>query len=123
MVFAREIARDATLPRRAAETLVLLLAPLAPHVAEELWQRLGGEQSLARAPWPEAEASLLEDDVVRLVVQVNGKRRAEISIPADSDEAAVRAAALAEPNVARHLAGREPKKVIVVPGRLVNIVG
>ncbi len=123
MVFAREIARDATLPRRAAETLVLLLAPLAPHLAEELWQRLGEAQSLARAPWPEADASLLEDDVVRLVVQVNGKRRDEIQVPADADEDVIREAALRSEKVQHHLDGREPRKVIVVPGRLVNVVG
>ena len=123
MVFARDIAKDAPLPRAAAEALVLMLAPLAPHVAEELWQRLGHAESLAYAPWPEADASLLVADTVTLGVQVNGKRRAEIEVPADADEAAVRALALALEPVQRHLDGREPKKVIVVPGRLVNIVG
>jgi leucyl-tRNA synthetase len=123
MVFAREIARDAPLPRRAAETLVLLLAPLAPHVAEELWQRLGKPESLARAPWPVPDPALLEEDVVRLVVQVNGKRRDEIRVPADASEDAVREAALASEKVQRHLDGKTPRRVIVVPGRLVNVVG
>ena len=123
MVFARDITKDAPLPRDIAETFVLLLSPFAPHLAEELWQRLGHAESLAHEAWPRADAALLVDDTVTLAVQVNGKRRAEIRVPADADEAAIREAAMAEPNVERHLGGREPKKVIVVPGRLVNIVG
>ena len=123
MVFAREIAKDAPLPRAAAESFVRLLAPFAPHVAEELWERLGHRESLARVPWPEADARLLASAMVLLIVQVNGKRRDEIQVPADADEAAIRAAALGAENVKRHLAGREPRKVVIVPGRLVNVVG
>jgi len=122
MVYSREIARDAAPPREAAETFVLLLAPFAPHLAEELWQRLGHPQSLAAEPWPEADAALLEESTLTLVVQVNGKRRDEIEVPAHADEEAIRRAALASPAVAHQLDGREPKRVIVVPGRLVNIV-
>jgi leucyl-tRNA synthetase len=116
------VVREAPLPRRAAEVLVLLLSPLAPHLGEELWQRLGHTRSLAYEPWPEADPALLVSDVVTLVVQVNGKRRDEIEVPADADEAAVREAVLAREGVRRHLEGREPRKVILVPGRLVNIV-
>jgi leucyl-tRNA synthetase len=123
MVFARDITKNAPLPRDIAETFVLLLSPFAPHLAEEFWQRLGHAESLAREAWPRADAALLVDDTVTLAVQVNGRRRAEIRVPADAADAAIREAAIAEPNVARHLGGREPKKVIVVPGRLVNIVG
>jgi leucyl-tRNA synthetase len=123
MVFAREIARNAPLPRAAAQAFVLLLAPFAPHAAEELWERLGHTESLAWAPWPEADPRLLETGMLRLVVQVNGKRRDEILVPAGADEASIRAAALAAGNVKKHLAGREPKKVVIVPGRLVNVVG
>jgi leucyl-tRNA synthetase len=122
MVFVREIEKEAPLPLPAARSFVLLLAPFAPHVAEELWQRLGEQDSLARAPWPEAESRWLVADVLQLVVQVNGKRRDQIEVAADADEEAIRAAALAAPNVSRHLEGREPRRVIVVPGRLVNIV-
>jgi leucyl-tRNA synthetase len=123
MVFAREIAKDVPLPRAAAEAFVLLLAPFAPHVAEELWERLGHRESLARAPWPDADPRLLESALVDLVVQVNGKRRDEIRVPAGAGDDEIRAAALAAENVRKHLAGREPKKVVIVPGRLVNVVG
>jgi len=122
MVFVRDIAKEAPLPRRAAEDFLRLLSPFAPHLAEELWERLGHSQGLVHALWPDADAALLVDDTVTLAVQVDGKRRGEVNVAADASEAEVRAAALAEPNVARHLAGREPKKVIVVRGRLVNIV-
>jgi leucyl-tRNA synthetase len=123
MVFARDIRRDAAFPRCAAESFVLLLSPFAPHLAEELWERLGNSHSLASASWPQADEALLEEAVVTLAVQVNGKRRDEIEVPADADEETIRRAALASSHVARHLDGREPKRVIVVPGRLVNIVG
>jgi leucyl-tRNA synthetase len=123
MVFVRDIAKDAPLPRNSAETFVLLLSPFAPHLAEELWERLGHAESLAHEAWPQADAALLVEDTVTLAVQVNGRRRGEIHVPAGADEAAIREAAIAEPNVERHLGGRQPKKVIVVPGRLVNIVG
>jgi len=123
MVFARDITADAPIQQAAAEAFVRMLAPLAPHLAEELWQRLGHAESIAYAPWPEADVSLLEEDEIDLVVQVNGKKRGDLRLPADADEAAIRQAALALDAVIRHLDGREPRKVIVVPGRLVNIVG
>jgi leucyl-tRNA synthetase len=122
MVFARDIAKDAPLPADAARAFVRLLAPFAPHLAEELWERLGHVESIAYAAWPEADRSLLRAASITIAVQVNGKRRDEIEVPADADEAAVRAAALAAENVRRHIDGREPRKVIVVPGRLVNVV-
>jgi leucyl-tRNA synthetase len=123
MVFTREIARDARLPRDAAEAFLLLLAPFAPHLAEELWQRLGHAESLAHEPWPKADKSLLVTEVVRLAVQVNGKRRDQLEMPVDASHPEIEKAALALANVRKHLDGREPKRVIIVPGRLVNIVG
>jgi leucyl-tRNA synthetase len=126
MVMVRDITKgaagDAPLPENAARSLVLLLSPFAPHLGEELWQRLGGETTLAYEPWPEADTSLLEKDTVTLAVQVNGKRRAEITVPKDADKDAITEAAIASEGVQRHLQGRDPRKVIVVPGRLVNIV-
>ena len=123
MVFARDITKDGPMPREAAESFVLLLAPMAPHLAEEVWSLLGHTDSLAHAPWPVADESLLVEDVITLVVQHNGKKRGEIQVPADVTEAVARELALAIENVQKSLDGREPKKVILVPGRLVNIVG
>jgi leucyl-tRNA synthetase len=123
MVFARDIANEGPVPRAAADAFVRLLAPFAPHLAEELWEKLGHAPSVALAPWPEADPARLERRTLSLVVQVNGKRRDEIVVPADADESAIRGLALASERVRRHLGGREPRKVIVVPGRLVNVVG
>ena len=122
MVFVRDVEKDAPIPREMAEQFVLLLAPLAPHLAEELWQQLGHAESLVRAPWPVADAKYLVADEIELSVQVAGKLRARVRVPADADEAAARAAALADENVKKHLDGREPRRVIYVPGRLINLV-
>jgi leucyl-tRNA synthetase len=111
-------------PRALAEPLVVMLAPMAPHIAEELWARLGHTTSVTRARFPEADPALLTEGTVQLPVQINGKlvRHAVITIPADADEAAVEAAARADERVAAALDGRETRRVIVVPGRLVNFV-
>jgi leucyl-tRNA synthetase len=109
-------------PRGVIEPIVLMLAPLAPHICEELWSRLGHGQSLAWADFPVADPELLVDDTVEIPVQVNGKVRGVVSVPADSDAAAMEAAARADDKVAALLEGREPKRVIAVPGRLVNFV-
>ncbi|MGZ4671643.1 MAG: leucine--tRNA ligase [Ilumatobacteraceae bacterium] len=109
-------------PRDVAEPLVLMVAPLAAHLAEELWTKLGHDKSLAYHPFPIADPALLVADIVEYPVQVNGKVRARISVAADLDGAAVEAAALADQRVIAHLAGAAPRKVIVVPGRMVNIV-
>ncbi len=123
MVLARDVAADAPLPRSAAEAFSLLLAPFAPHLAEELWKLLGHERSLAREPWPEPDPRYLREETLKLVVQVNGKRRDEVEVAVDAGEAAIREAVLRLPQVQKHLGDREPRKVIVVPGRLVNVVG
>ncbi|HUB54472.1 MAG TPA: leucine--tRNA ligase [Mycobacterium sp.] len=111
-----------SVPRAAVEPLVLMLAPLAPHLAEELWQRLGHPTSLAHGPFPVADPGYLVEDTVEYPVQVNGKVRGRITVPADADADAVEAAALADEKVQTSLAGAAPKKVIVVAGRLVNLV-
>ncbi|HEV7204826.1 MAG TPA: leucine--tRNA ligase [Jatrophihabitans sp.] len=113
---------DGGTPREIAESLVLMLAPLAPHVAEELWSRLGHESSLAWTQFPVVDESLLVDDTVEVPVQVNGKLRAVITVAADSDAAAMEAAARADEKVAAALDGHETRRVIAVPGRLVNFV-
>jgi leucyl-tRNA synthetase len=109
-------------PRPSAETLVLLLAPLAPHLAEELWQRLGHAQSLAYHAWPAADPALLKADVLEIPVQVNGKVRGKISVPAEAPESEVIEIAKADSNVGKHLAGQSVKRAIYVPGRIVNFV-
>jgi leucyl-tRNA synthetase len=111
-----------SVPRAAVEPLVLMLAPLAPHLAEELWQRLGNPTSLAHGPFPVAVADYLVEDSVEYPVQVNGKVRGRITVSAEAGVDAVEAAALADEKVQTFLAGATPKKVIVVAGRLVNLV-
>ncbi len=107
-------------PREVAEPLVLMVAPFAPHVAEELWRRMGHPTSLAYADFPVADPDLLVAESVTYPVQVNGKVRGRVQVPADASEEVVRAAALDA--VATALEGREPRKVIVVPGRMVSVV-
>ncbi|MGM0585171.1 MAG: leucine--tRNA ligase [Pseudomonadota bacterium] len=108
--------------REAFEMTARLISPFIPHFAEELWAELGHETLLTGAPWPEADPELLTEDAVTLPVQVNGKRRAEIRVPRTASEDEIRAQALAEPGVARHVGEGGPRKVIVVPGRIVNVV-
>jgi leucyl-tRNA synthetase len=109
-------------PRASAETLVLLLSPLAPHLAEELWQRLGAKESLAYHAWPVADPALLKADVLEIPVQVNGKVRGKISVPAEAQESEVIEIAKQDSNVGKHLAGQSVKRAIYVRGRIVNFV-
>ncbi|WP_197319570.1 leucine--tRNA ligase [Saccharomonospora sp. NB11] len=113
---------QAATPRGLAEPLVLMLAPLCPHVAEELWARLGHDESLVHGPFPVADERYLVAETVEYPIQVNGKVRSRISVAADADTEAVTKAALADEKIAALLDGAEPRKVIVVPGRLVNVV-
>jgi leucyl-tRNA synthetase len=113
---------DGPTPREVADAMVRMLAPLVPHVAEELWARLSGEGSVTAATFPEADPGLLIDDLVELPVQVNGKLRGTVTVPADADDDQVIRAALTVPNVAVHVEGEQIRKTIVVPGRLVNVV-
>ena len=117
-----EMVGEQTLPRSVAEPFLLMLAPFAPHVAEELWEQLGHDTLLAHADWPGYDEDLLVEDEVEIVVQVMGKVRAKIMVPADADEDAVKDLAQKEPRVAQLLEGKTVRKVIVVPGKLVNIV-
>ncbi|RZT89220.1 leucyl-tRNA synthetase [Pseudonocardia sediminis] len=108
--------------RPVAESLVLMLAPLAPHIAEELWQKLGHDETLAFAPFPVADERYLVADTVEYPIQVNGKVRSRITVAADAGQDEVKAAALADEKIVAELGGAEPRKLIVVPGRLVNVV-
>ncbi len=108
--------------REAGDVLVQCIAPMMPHLAEQSWQRLGHQGLVVEAAWPTAEAALLVDDTVTIAVQVNGKRRDEITMPKTATKEQAEAAALALDSVVRALAGATPKKVIVVPGKIVNVV-
>jgi len=106
----------------AVETLLLLLAPCCPHVAEELWARTGRPYSVHQQSWPQFDPDLAAEEVITLVVQVNGKVRARLEVPADITEEAARETALSDENVQRYVEGKEIRKVVYVPGRLVNVV-
>jgi leucyl-tRNA synthetase len=120
--YTNHLTKEAVTARAAIEPLVLMVAPLAPHLAEELWRRLGHDTSLAHGPFPQADPQYLVTDTVEYPVQVNGKVRSRITVAADADRDSLQSAALADEKVQGFLGGAAPKKVIVVPGRLVNIV-
>lgn len=120
--YTNHLTKEGVTARAAVEPLVLMVAPLAPHLAEELWQRLGHDASLAHGPFPLADPAYLVQDTVEYPVQVNGKVRGRVTVAADAAADAVEAAALADEKVVAFLAGAAPRKVIVVPGRLVNVV-
>ena len=107
---------------QALRVMAQLMAPMTPHLAEDVWSMLGGEGLVTHAPWPVADESLLVDETVTLPIQINGKRRAEISVAKDLEKAEVEKLALANEAVQKALAGNAPKKLIVVPGRIVNVV-
>ncbi|WP_209835448.1 leucine--tRNA ligase [Ruegeria sp. HKCCE3926] len=108
--------------KQAIKTLAQMMSPMTPHLAEDIWAHQGGEGLVAVAPWPVADEAMLVDDTVTLPIQINGKRRAEISVAKDLDKAEVEKIALSTEAVQKALEGNAPKKVIVVPGRIVNVV-
>ena len=108
--------------RRAMRVLAQLMAPMTPHLAEEIWHMLGGDGFVMRAAWPELDPALLVDDTVTLPIQINGKRKSEVTIARDADRAAIEAQVMQDAAVVKALDGGTPKKLIVVPGRIVNVV-
>jgi len=110
------------LARQTVETIVHLLNPFAPHITEELWEALGHGEPLHATPWPDFDPALATEDEIELVVQINGKVRSRLVVAADTAQEALETAALADPTVQKWLDGKSPRKVIVVPGRLVNVV-
>jgi leucyl-tRNA synthetase len=122
MVFVNEATRASAVPRAWFEMFVKILSPFAPHLGEELWQRLGHARSIAYEPWPAHDEGRLARDVLALAVQVGGKLRGQIEVALDATEAAILAAAQADPKVQSFLAGKPVKKAIYVKGRLVNLV-
>ena len=113
---------DAATWERSVETLILLAAPLAPHIAEELWDRRGKPYSVHQQAWPEFDESLVVEETVEIVVQVNGRVRDHLTLPVDAGEEAALAGALASDRVQGWVEGKEPRRVIYVPGKLLNIV-
>jgi leucyl-tRNA synthetase len=111
-----------SVPRAAWEEFLKLLSPFAPHIAEELWALLGHSEQVSTLRWPEYDAEKARSDEIEIPVQVNGKLRAKVVVAADSGEEAIREAALADGRAAAFIEGKRIVKVIVVPGRLVNIV-
>jgi leucyl-tRNA synthetase len=122
MEFTNVFTAQEVRPRAAMETFTLLLAPMAPHLAEELWQVLGHQQTLAYEPWPTFDPALLRDEEIEIPVQANGKLRGRITVPAGADAAWIEAAAREDPKIAALLEGKTVLKVVVVPGKLVNFV-
>lgn len=122
MIFINHLSKQKIRPKSVIEKFVLLLAPFAPHIAEELWERLGHADTLAYEPWPEYDKKLIKEKEIELAVQVNGKVRDKIVVAADIDEEQIKQKALAREKVKKALAGKEPKKIIVIKSRLVNIV-
>lgn len=122
MVFNNHLAKLEARPKSVVEPFVLLLAPFAPHMGEELWQALGHAETLAYEKWPKADPALLKADTIEVPVQVNGKLRSKLVVAADSDEKTLEAAALADEKVKAFIGGKQIKKVIVAKGKLVNVV-
>jgi leucyl-tRNA synthetase len=108
--------------KEGTSILLRVLSPVTPHICHCLWRELSFGEDILASPWPQADADALASDEIELVIQVNGKLRSRVSVPADADERTVREIALADANVVRHVAGRAVKKIVVVPGRLVNVV-
>ena len=104
------------------DTLILLLAPFAPHIAEEMWERMGNPGTTHQTAWPEYREEYLRTDEIEIVVQVNGKVRQKLSVPSGIDEESLKEKSLGDPRIQEWTDGKEIKKVIVVPKKLINIV-
>ena len=113
---------DDKVVREGFSILLRLLSPITPHIAQTLWKELGYGDDILESPWPEVDETALEQDEIELVIQVNGKLRGSLRIAKDADKSAIEQLALAHEAVQKHLAGTMPKKIIIVPGRLINVV-
>jgi leucyl-tRNA synthetase len=122
MEFVNFFTGQETRPRACMEEFVLLLSPFAPHLAEELWQSLGHGTSLAYEPWPDYDERYTREDIIELPVQINGRLRSRIVVPASAGRTELEQAALADGRVQSYTAGKSIRNVIIVPGKLINIV-
>ena len=122
MVFINESYKVDKLPKAYIEGFLLLISPITPHLAEELWSKLGKTDTIAYAEWPTFDETKLSDDTVEVAVQINGKIRAKITVEKDCSKEELEQAALENEDVKQWMEGKELKKIIAIPGRLVNIV-
>ena len=122
MIFVNHLSKQLVRPKSVIEKFLLILAPFAPHIAEELWAKLGHTDTLAFEPWPEYDKELIKETEIELAVQVNGKIKDRIVVSADADQEQIKQKALSSEKVIAAMAGKEPKKIIVIKSRLVNIV-
>ena len=122
MAFVNEATKATAIPRPWFEMFVKILSPFAPHLAEEIWQRLGHTTTIAFEPWPKHDEAKLLRDTMKIAVQVNGKLRSEIEVPSDATAATILASAKADDKVQTFIAGKDLKKEVYVKGRLVNLV-
>ncbi len=122
MILVKQLGQKKAAPRAAAKVLTLMLSPFAPHLGEELWQRLGGKESLAYEPWPAFDADLVKESLAEIGVQVNGKLRGVIQIAIDADEAAARELATSDEKISAFVTGKTLKKVVYVPGKILNFI-
>ena len=122
MVFINDAYKAEVLPKQYIEGFVKLISPIVPHIAEELWSKLGNEESIAYAAWPAYDEAKLVDDEVEIVVQINGKVKAKLMVPADATREKLEEIAMGEDSIKEQIDGKTVRKVIAVPGKLVNIV-
>ena len=122
MILVNEMEKEKNISVIYYQSLLILLAPFAPHLAEELWQQLGHSESIFLEKWPKYDKKLIKDEMVTLIIQVNGKVRDKIEVPADISEKEARELTLKREKVKKWILGKEVKKVIFVPGKLINIV-
>jgi leucyl-tRNA synthetase len=122
MIFINHLSKQPVKPKKTIEKFVLILAPFAPHIAEELWKILGHSESLTYEPWPEFDKELIKEKEIELAVQIKGKIKDRIVVSAEADEEEIKQKALASEKVIAALAGKNPRKIIVIKSRLVNIV-
>jgi leucyl-tRNA synthetase len=121
-VLTAHVGRGVRAPRETVSAIARMLAPLCPHLGEEIWSRLGNAATITHEPFPEADPALLASDTIEIPVQVGGKVRSKVTVAADADEAAVLAAAVADERISQLIEGRTIAKTVVVPGRMVNLV-
>jgi leucyl-tRNA synthetase len=122
MVFVNEANKQETLPKQELKGFLQLLSAIAPHLAEELWSRLGEDRSISRSSWPVHDEQMLIEDEIEIIIQVNGKLRAKAVVPRDADEKDLESTAMEQEKIVQELEGKTVRKVIAIPGKLVNIV-